>query len=114
MRHTFYTYGFTATEELGHSLSSARYIVFVTRNADRNPWQLDALSIIAKVKGVDTKVIIISTNTPYDLLNAKLDFPFTYLATFEPTRPAFEAVTRVIFGEAKPTGNVPVLNGNVL
>ena len=114
MHHTFYTRGFTVTEELRRILSAARYIVFATRNADRSPWQLEALSAIAKVKSAGTQVIIISTCAPYDLLHVKLDFPFAYLATFEFTRPAFEAVTRVIFGEAKPTGKVPVLNGNVL
>lgn len=114
MRHAIYTEGFTLTEELARSLSATKYIVFVTRNADRSPWQLETLSTIVKVKSADARVIIISTSTPYDLLNAKLEFPFAYLATFEFTRPAYEAVTRVMFGEAKPTGTVPVLGGNVL
>ena len=114
VHHAFYTRGFTVTEELGRSISAAKYIVFVTRDAHRSPWQLETLSTIAKVKSASAQVVVISTSTPYDLLNAKLDFPFAYLATFEPTCPAFEAVTRVIFGEAKPSGKVPVLNGNVL
>jgi beta-N-acetylhexosaminidase len=114
MHHVVYTEDFTVTEELGKHLSVARYIVFATRNADRSAWQLRALSAIAGAKNLDTRVVVISTCAPYDLLNAKLDFPFAYLATFEFTRPALEAATRVIFGEAKPTGKVPVLSGNVL
>jgi len=114
MYHVVYAKDLTVTEELGKQLSIAKYIVFATRNADRSAWQLRALSAIAEVKNADTEVIIISTCTPYDLLKAKLDFPFTYLATFEFTRHALESVTRVIFGEAKPGGKVPVLSGKVL
>ena len=114
IHHVFYAEGFAITEELSRSLSAANYIIFVTRNADRSPWQLETLSTIAQVKGVETQAIIISTSAPYDLLNAKLNFPFAYLATFEFTRPAFEAATRVIFGEAKAAGNAPVLDGKVL
>lgn len=112
--HAVYAKDFTATEELSNHLSVARCIVFATRNADRSAWQLEVLSAIAKVKNADTRVIVISTCAPYDLLNAKLDFPFAYLATFEFTCPALEAVTRVIFGETKPTGKVPVLGGKIL
>ena len=114
MHHVVYTKDFTVTEELVKHLSIARYIVFATRNADRSAWQLRALSAIAEVKNPDTRVIVISTCAPYDLLNAKLDFPFAYLATFEFTRPALEAATKVIFGEVEPTGKVPVLGGDVL
>ena len=114
MQHVVYTKDFTITEELSRSLSLAKYVVFATRNADRNAWQLEALSAISRVKRAAAEVIIVSTCTPYDLLNAKLDFPFAYLATFEPTVPALEAVTRVLFGEANPTGKVPVLDGKVL
>jgi len=114
MHHVVYAKDLTVTEELAKRLSVARYIVFATRNADRSAWQLRALSAIAEAKNADTEVIIISTCAPYDLLNAKLDFPFTYLATFEFTRPALETATRVIFGEVKPTAKVPVLGGNIL
>ena len=114
MHHVVYTKDLTVTDELGKHLSTAKYIVFATRNADRSAWQLRALSAIAEVKNADTEVIIISTCAPYDLLNARLEFPFTYLATFEFTRPALETVTRVIFGEAQPTAKVPVLSGNIL
>ena len=114
MYHVVYAKDLTVTEELGKQLSIAKYIVFATRNADRSAWQLRTLAAIAEVKNADTEVIIISTCAPYDLLNAKLDFPFAYLATFEFTRPALETVTRVIFGEAEPVGKVPVLGGNVL
>ena len=114
MRHIVYTKDFTVTEELGKYLSVAKYIVFAIRNADRSAWQLQVLLAIARAKNPDTGVIVISTCAPYDLLNAKLDFPFAYLATFEFTRPALEAATRVIFGEVKPTAKVPVLGGKVL
>jgi len=114
MHHVVYGKNFTITEELGKHLSVAKSIVFATRNADRSAWQLRVLSAIAEVKNADTEVIIISTCAPYDLLNAKLDFPFAYLATFEFTRPALETATRMIFGEAKPAGKVPVLGGKVL
>ena len=116
MHHVVYTKDFAVTEELAKRLSAVKYIVFATRNADRSAWQLKFLSTIAKLKNVDTEVIVVSTCAPYDLLNVKFnfDFPFAYLATFEFTPPALEAATRVIFGEVKPTGKVPVLGGNVL
>jgi beta-N-acetylhexosaminidase len=116
MHHVVYAKNFAVTEELAKRLSAVKYIVFATRNADRSAWQLKFLSTIARLKNVDTEVIVVSICAPYDLLNAKsdLDFPFAYLATFEFTPPALEAATRVIFGEVKPTGKVPVLGGNVL
>jgi len=95
-------------------LSVAKYAVFATRNADRSAWQLEALLAIAQAKGAETELVVISTCAPYDLLNAKLVFPFAYLATFEFTPPALETAARVIFGEIKPTGKVPVLGGDVL
>lgn len=114
IHHVVYAKDFTVTEGLGKHLSVARYIVFVTRDANRSAWQLEVLSAVAEVKNADTRVIVISTCAPYDFLDAKLAFPFAYLATFEFTRPALEAATRVIFGEAEPTGKVPVLGGKVL
>ena len=75
MYHIVYTEGYTVAEELGNRLSAAKYIVFVTRDADRSAWQPQVLAAIVQVKNTDTKVIVISTCAPYDLLNAKLDFP---------------------------------------
>jgi len=114
MRHFVYTKDFAVAEEIGKSLLAVKNIVFATRSADRSAWQLEALSVIAGVKNPDSKIIVVSTCAPYDLLNTQLDFQFAYLTTFEFTRPALEAVARVIFGEARPTGKVPVLGGNVL
>lgn len=114
LHHIVYTNGFTITEEFENRLSAVKYIVFATRNANQGAWQLQVLSAIAQAKNADTKVIIISTCAPYDLLNTKLGFPFAYLVTFEFTHPALENVTRVIFGEARAAAKAPVLGGNVL
>ena len=51
-------------------------------------------------------VIGIAAYNPYDLLA----FPElgTYLATYEYTQPAFDAVARVLFGEVQAQGHLPV------
>ena len=114
MHHVVYAKDFIITRELSKRLSTARHVVFATRNADRNAWQLETLSAVAGAKSPSTDVIVVSTCAPYDLLGTKLNFPFAYLATFEFSSPALEAVTKVMFGETKPTGKCPILDGNVL
>ena len=52
------------------------------------------------------RIIVIAVRNPYDLLT----FPQlrTYLVTYEYTRPALIAAVRVIFGEKKARGHLPV------
>jgi beta-N-acetylhexosaminidase len=65
---------------------------FATRNANQSAWRLKFLSTVARLKNVDIEVIVVSTCTPYDLLNTGLgfDFPFAYIATFELTPSAWK------------------------
>lgn len=82
-------------------------VVFVMRNADRATWQIDVLQeILGAAKGIS--LILVASCTPYDLVGVKGTEQAAYLACFEYTAAAFEAVTRVIFGEKEAQGRVPV------
>ncbi|KAG7447273.1 glycoside hydrolase family 3 protein [Guyanagaster necrorhizus] len=79
-------------------------IVFVLRNADRSPWQLEWMK---KAAGRKTNMVLVSCCTPYDLNRVSVEH--ACLATFEFTAPAFEAAVGVIFGEAVAEGYCPVI-----
>ncbi|KAE9406169.1 glycoside hydrolase [Gymnopus androsaceus JB14] len=84
-------------------------VVFTLRNADRGRWQLQALErVLALVK---RQIVVVSSSTPYDLVGFESVHrtPYVHLACNEYTKPALEAVAKVIFGEQKPVGKLPVV-----
>jgi beta-N-acetylhexosaminidase len=88
-------------------------VIFVTRNADRSPWQIDQLKYIcAEAAG---PVVLVQSCGPYDLLSVdqgQVSVPS--IASFEYTPPALEASVGVLFGEIEAKGKVPVLSGRVV
>ncbi|TFK96145.1 glycoside hydrolase [Pterulicium gracile] len=95
-------------------LDAADSIIFITRNADRAPWQIEYLKrILGKGKG--KKVVVLASCAPYDLLGASGDGveDVAYVASFEYTVEGLEAAARVLFGEVEARGVVPVLGGRV-
>ncbi|KAI0297902.1 glycoside hydrolase superfamily [Russula brevipes] len=91
--------------------SSSISVLFVTRDADRSPSQLDRLR--------EHRVVVLASCGPYDLLRAAPRFEglgleeAAYVACFEFTAEALEAAAAVIFGEEEASGRVPVCGGDV-
>ncbi|HET6918693.1 MAG TPA: glycoside hydrolase family 3 N-terminal domain-containing protein, partial [Jiangellaceae bacterium] len=51
-------------------------------------------------------VVVVATRNPYDI--AWIPQTSNYLATYSWTKPAMQAVARVLFGEVNPSGKLPV------
>ncbi|KAF9074520.1 glycoside hydrolase superfamily [Rhodocollybia butyracea] len=83
-------------------------VIFTLRNADRARWQLQALESV--LSSVQERVVILSSSTPYDLVEFKSahSSPYLHLACGEYTKPALDAVEKVIFGDQTAIGSVPV------
>jgi beta-N-acetylhexosaminidase len=90
-------------------IKRASAVIFVTRNADRSPWQINQLKGVRAQSGAP--LVLIQSCAPYDLLGSTLSVPS--VATFEFTPPALEAAAGVLFGEIEAKGRVPVLSGRV-
>jgi beta-N-acetylhexosaminidase len=77
--------------------------IITTINAHLDEAQASIVRSLAKQR---QRIINIAARNPYDL-QAYPSLP-TYLATYEYTQPALQAALRVIFGEQKALGHVPV------
>jgi beta-N-acetylhexosaminidase len=77
--------------------------VLATVNADRDLQQAELVRCLILS---ERHIIVIAIHNPYDLQA----FPElrTYLCTYEYSRPAIEALVRVMFGEKQAKGNLPV------
>lgn len=92
-------------DDAWRKLEEAEVVIVATRNAKESPYQNElAMEVVRRLKSA--KVAVIATCNPYDFLDvAQVS---TYLATYEPTYEAFAAAADVLYGEAKPTGVLPV------
>jgi beta-N-acetylhexosaminidase len=77
--------------------------ILATANADRDPQQAELVRCFITS---GRHIIVIAIHNPYDLQA----FPqlSTYLCTYEYSRPALVAAVRVMFGENKANGTLPV------
>jgi beta-N-acetylhexosaminidase len=93
----------TACEELRRAAGEADLVLMATKNAHAHPEQAAAARAVREVA---PRVIAVAVHNPYDLLA----YPEigTYLATYEHTAPAMEALAGVLWGERVPTGRLPV------
>ncbi|MBO0781633.1 MAG: glycoside hydrolase family 3 C-terminal domain-containing protein [Ktedonobacteraceae bacterium] len=92
-----------AYERLDRALQEADVVITVTINVNIDPQQAE---IVKRILGCGRPTIGIAAYNPYDLLSfQQLQ---TYLATYECTPSALEAVARVIFGEIRAQGHLPV------
>jgi beta-N-acetylhexosaminidase len=82
--------------------ANADKIVVLTNNLSTRPAQLDLLN---QLVATGKPVIAAATGNPYDVAhgNAK-----TWLATYSTTTVSMEALARILLGEAKPQGKLPV------
>ncbi|KAF8961591.1 glycoside hydrolase superfamily [Flammula alnicola] len=101
---------------LADILNGVGGLIFVMRNADLKRWQLEYLERLRlRIKEMQLDsipVILLSSCGPYDLRGAAEKKTYEdwtgYMATYEFTAEAFEAAVRVMFGEEKGLGVMPV------
>lgn len=85
------------------AIHHADITIMMTVNAQRDPYQPILMNyLLQKSK----RVVGLAIGSPYDLL--AFSQLRTYLATYEYTRPALLAATRVLFGWVHPQGHLPV------
>lgn len=95
----------TRIRRLSETVKSADTVILASRNA-----RLDAKqsSLGLKLATEAKTLIVISTCDPYDFISdERIE---NYMSMYEPTLEAFEAAVNIIFGVARPTGILPVLN----
>ncbi len=92
-----------ACKKLLQITSESDIFIIATVNAHLDEQQAELVRWLVSSK---RRVIVIAVRNPYDLQA----FPQlrTYLVTYEYTRPALVAATRVLFGEKQALGHLPV------
>ncbi len=82
--------------------ANADKIVVLTNNLSTRPTQLDLLN---QLVATGKPVIAVATGNPYDVAHSNAK---TWLATYSTTTVSMEALARILLGEAKPQGKLPV------
>jgi len=82
--------------------ANADKIVVLTNNLSTRPAQLDLLN---QLVATGKPVIAVATGNPYDVAHSNAK---TWLATYSTTTVSMEALARILLGEAKPQGKLPV------
>lgn len=82
--------------------ANADKIVVLTNNLSTRPTQLDLLN---QLVATGKPVIAVATGNPYDVAHSSAK---TWLATYSTTTVSMEALARILLGEAKPQGKLPV------
>jgi beta-N-acetylhexosaminidase len=90
------------TQQALAAAANADKIVVLTNNLSTRPAQLDLLN---QLVATGKPVIAVATGNPYDVAysNAK-----TWLATYSTTTVSIEALAKILLGETKPQGKLPV------
>jgi beta-N-acetylhexosaminidase len=82
--------------------ANADKIVVLTNNASTRPAQVD---LINQLVATGKPVVAVATANPYDVAHSGAK---TWLATYSTTTVSMEALARVLLGEVKPQGKLPV------
>ncbi|KAG9311024.1 glycoside hydrolase family 3 protein [Chiua virens] len=82
-------------------------VIFVTRNADRSAWQVAYLRGLKGHISDDTRVVVLASCGPYDLMDAS-DVEYARVLSFEYTVNGLDGAVGVILGETEGGGRVPV------
>jgi beta-N-acetylhexosaminidase len=91
-------------------INNATAIIYATRSADRSKWQLEYLLSLLKVAG-QTRIVVLATLTPYEMLTPVAGRDAAYLCSFEFTPAALDSAAAVVFGEVQAKGKLPVRRG---
>lgn len=78
-------------------------VVVLTAGASASPQQQ---RLVAALTAAGKPVVVVAVDTPYDI--AHLPDVRTYLATYGSRAVSLRALTRVLFGEVRPRGRLPV------
>jgi beta-N-acetylhexosaminidase len=113
-RHVIYSAHDIAVENISEDVGA---VIFVLRNADQNGWQREYMKKVVK-ECTGIPVVILASCGPYDMVGEDEMRKSTtaYLASFEFTREAFEAVVEVVFelGGLGGKGKIPILRSNLI
>jgi beta-N-acetylhexosaminidase len=92
-----------ACKKLLQTTSESDLLMVATVNAHLDEQQAE---LVRRLVSSGLRIVVMAVRNPYDLLA----FPQlrTYLVTYEYTRPALVAAARVLFGEKKAQGHLPV------
>ncbi|GBF61178.1 beta-hexosaminidase [Trichophyton mentagrophytes] len=85
-------------------ISEADAVILVTKDANMSADQVELTRLI---EGLSKKLIVVAIGGPYDFLQDE-DLVKTYLTIYEPTESAFRPAVRIIFGDMKSKGKLPV------
>ncbi|CAI5755515.1 unnamed protein product [Candida verbasci] len=116
--HSTYTaHGVTQLHET--LISKAKLVIILTSEASRNLYQISIVKYVSVLCGdnpipsnnlssskLKKPLIIVATSSPYDFLHNK-SIGSSYLCCYDYTNNALECLTRVLFGDLKPTGSIP-------
>ncbi|KOV80599.1 beta-N-acetylhexosaminidase [Nocardia sp. NRRL S-836] len=90
------------TQQALTAAASADKIVVLTNNLSTRPAQLD---LLAKLVATGKPVVAVATGNPYDVAYSDAK---TWLATYSITTVSMESLAKVLLGETKPQGKLPV------
>ena len=90
-------------QKISAECKDAFRVVIGTYNANSNPGQLE---LIDKIKKCNKNVIAVILRSPYDLLS--IHGISTCVCTYEYTPNSVSSVLKVLDGEIKPSGNLPI------
>ncbi len=90
------------TQQALTAAAGADKIVVLTNNLSTRPAQLD---LLAKLVATGKPVVAVATGNPYDVAHSDAK---TWLATYSTTTVSMESLAKVLLGETKPQGKLPV------
>ncbi|GAA3622260.1 glycoside hydrolase family 3 protein [Lentzea roselyniae] len=90
------------TQQALAAAASADKIVVLTNGLSTRPTQLDLLN---QLVATGKPVIAVATGVPYDVAHSNAK---TWLATYSTTTVSMEALAKILLGETKPQGKLPV------
>lgn len=98
------------SDDLRSKLLECKYIIagIYSRNSEVEKIQSDSLKRIAELRN---DIIVVALGNPYDIKN--IPFQETYIVTYGFRRVQIEALFRLITGQIKPSGKIPVDIKNV-
>ncbi|EFR02333.1 beta-hexosaminidase [Nannizzia gypsea CBS 118893] len=91
-------------EEAKAKISDADVVILVTKDAKMSGSQVELTRLIERLS---KKLIVVAMSVPYDFLEDK-ELVKTYLTIYEPTPEAFLPAVKIILGDLKPKGKLPV------